>query len=249
LAEIKKAIELDPNNVMFMTDLCYAYATAGRSSESRDVLTRVETDERSNAAVHVPPVALAGMYACLGETDGALKWLGKAFSEHSPYLCSLMVERWFDGIRADPRFVALVDRVGLRGKATVPETTRAVIQESKVDSLASSLLKSGYRRVENKLSVVLGETISFGLITYNEDSSQYIVCDHCEQATKAMVEGFLDKLKLLARSKFDYKVRLGVLLSDREPPNEVKEYVNRLTGAKYALHVVSDPDTMSELVP
>jgi len=249
LAEIKKAIELDPNNVMFMTDLCYAYATAGRSSDSRKILARVETDQRSNAAVHVPPVALAGMYACLGEADLALEWLEKAFSEHSPYLCSLMVERWFDGIRPDPRFVALLDRVGLRRNVSVPEKTQAVVQESKVDSLASNLLKSGYRRVENKLSVMLGETISFGLITYNEDSSRYIVCDYCEQATKAMVEGFNDKLKLLARSKFDYKVSLGVLLSDREPPNEVKEYADRLARAKYPLHVVSDPDAMSKLVP
>jgi len=249
LAEIKKAIELDPNNVMFMTDLCYAYASAGRSGESRDVLARVEADQRSNPAVHVPPVALAGMYACLGETDRALEWLEKAFSEHSPYLCSLMVERWFDGIRTDPRFVALLDRVGLGRKVTVPQNTQAVTKESKADSLASNLLKSGYRRVEAKLSVVLGETVSFGLITYNEDSSQYIVCDYCDQATKATVEGFLDKLKLLARSKFDYKVRLGVLLSDREPPNEVKEHANRLAGAKYPLHIVSDPDKMSELVP
>jgi TolB-like protein/Flp pilus assembly protein TadD len=246
--EIKKAMELDPNNVMFMTDLCYAYASAGRSADARAVLTRVVADPRGNDALHVPPVALAGMYACLGEADRALEWLQKAFSEHSPYLCSLNVERWFDGIRTDPRFVALLDRVGLGRNATPPENSQAVTKESKADRLAANLLKSGYRRVEDRLSVVLGETVGFRLITYNEGSSQYIVCDYCEQATKAMVEGLLDKLKLLARSNFDYKVRLGVLLSDREPPNEVKEYVSKLAGAKYPLHVVSDPDKMSELV-
>jgi adenylate cyclase len=249
LGEIKKAMELDPNNVMFMTDLCYAYAAAGRSGEAREVLARVEADQRSNDAVHVPPVALAGMYACLGETDRAFEWLQKAFSEHSPYLCSLKVERWFDGIRTDPRFVALLDRVGLGQRVTEPEKTQAVTKESKADRLASNLLKSGYRRVEDKLPIVLGEIVSFRLITYNEDSSQYIVCDYCEQATKASVEGLLEKLKLLARSNFDYNVKMGVLLSENELLNEVKEYADKLAGSKYLLHVVSDPDELSGHVP
>ncbi|MDA4113057.1 MAG: tetratricopeptide repeat protein [Thaumarchaeota archaeon] len=257
IAEIKKAMELDPNNVMFMTDLCYAYASAGRSDEAKMILARVEADERSNGAVHVPPVALAGMYACLGETDRALEWLQKAYSEHSPYLCSLKVERWFEGIRADPRFVALLERVGLGRKAAVVENTQTITsgvpltvsEESRAERLASNLMKSGYHRVEDKLPVVLGEIVSFRMITYNEDTSQYIVCDFCDQATKATVERLLDKMKLLARSNFDYKVRLGILLSDRDPPNEVKEYAKRLAGARYPLQVVSDPDKMSELVP
>ena len=63
------------------------------------------------------------------------------------------------------------------------------------------------------------------------------------------IEGLLEKLKLLARSNFDYKVRMGVLLSEREPPNDVKEHADGLAGAKYPLHVVSDPDKVSELVP
>ena len=250
LVEIKKAMELDPNNVMFMTDLCYAYASAGRPGDARSVLARVEADQRGGAAVRVPPVALAGMYACLGETDRALDWLQKAFAEHSPYLCALKVEKWFDAIRADPRFAALLERVGLGRKATAPEDRPGVSKENKADRLASNLLRSGYRRVEDKLSVVLGENVSFRLITYNEDSSRYIVCDYCEQATKATVEGLLDKLKQLARSNFDYKVSMGVLLTESEPPAEVREYAEKLAESKkYHLHVVADPDKMSELVP
>jgi adenylate cyclase len=247
--QIKKALELDPNNVNFMADLCYVNASAGRSGNARDVLVRVEADQRSNSAVHVPPVALAGMYACLGENDRAVEWLQKAFSEHSPYLSSLKVERWFDGIRADSRFITLLDKVGLGQKAIVAETTREVNRESKADRLASNLLKSGYRRVEDKLPIVLGQNLSFRLIVYNEDSSQYIVCDYCEQATRSTVEGLLEKLKELARSNFDYKVRMGVLLSESEPPSEVKEYADKLAGSKYSLHVVSNPDEVNGHVP
>jgi len=75
------------------------------------------------------------------------------------------------------------------------------------------------------------------------------VCDFCDQATKATVEGLLDKLKLVARSNFDYNVRLGVLLSDREPPGEVLEYIAKVAGAKYPLKVVYDPERLSEFVP
>jgi adenylate cyclase len=249
VGEIKKAMELDPNNVNFMTDLCYVYARAGRSSEARDVLARVEADQRSNGAVRVPPMALAAMYASLGETDRAIEWLQNAFSEHSPYLCTLKVERQFDGIRTDPRFVALLDKVGLGQKVATPENTQAVTKESKADRLASNLLKSGFRRVEDKLPIVLGQNLSFRLITYNEDSSQYIVCDYCEQATKSMVEGLLEKLKELGRSNFDYRVRMGVLLSESEPSSEVKEYADKLAGSKYSLHVVSDPDEVNGHVP
>ena len=248
-AEIKKAMELDPNNVMLATDLCYAYARAGRSAEARDVLARTEADKRSNPALHVPPVALAGMHASVGETDRALEWLENAFAEHSPYLGSLNVERWFDGIRTDPRFVALLERVGLGRKVTAAPNAQAAARQNKDERLASNLLTIGYLRVEDKLPIVLGETVSFRLTTYNEDSSQYVVCDYCEQATKATVERLLDKLKLLARSNFDYKVRMGVLLSENEPSDEVKEFADKLAGSRYGLRVVADPDHVIGLLP
>ncbi|MGD0636868.1 MAG: tetratricopeptide repeat protein [Nitrososphaerales archaeon] len=249
VVEIQKALELDPNNVGFMTDLCYAYASAGMNAKARDVLAHVETDLERKNSFHVPPVALAGMFSCVGEADKALQWLEKAFQERSPYLCTLNVERWFDGIRTDPKFVSLLGRVGLGQKANAPAVVRSTSTEGKADRLASNLLRLGYHRVEDKLPVVLGENVSFRLIAYNEDSSEYIVCDYSEQATKSTVEGFVEKLRLLSRSNFDYRVRLGVLLSDIEPASDVREYVVKLAGTKYPLHVVSDPDKVNEHVP
>ncbi len=124
VAEIDKALVLDPNNFGFKTDLCYAYARAGMSDKAREVLSRVEANHARGDTAHVPPVPLAGMFASLGEADKALKWLEEAFLEHSPYLCTLNVERWFDGIRTDPRFVALLDKVGLGRKAVAPGRIR-----------------------------------------------------------------------------------------------------------------------------
>lgn len=110
ISEIRKAIEMDPKNMMFLTDLCYVLCRSGKEKEARDTLVRAEAQANTQ---HVPPVAIAGMYACLGEMDDAIDWLDRAYLEHSPYLASLRVERWFDKIRSDPRFVTLLRKLGL----------------------------------------------------------------------------------------------------------------------------------------
>lgn len=110
IAEVKKAVELDPKNMMFMVDLCYAYASSGMPEEARKVLSQVTAQASS---VRVPPMAMAGMHACLGETDTAIEWLQNAYAEGSPYLASLKVESWFDNIRHDLRFIEMLRKVGL----------------------------------------------------------------------------------------------------------------------------------------
>ena len=110
MAEIRKALEMDPKNMMFRVDLCYVLCRSGRENEARDILVQAQAQASSE---HVSPVAIAGMYACLGENDSAMEWLDKAYLEHSPYLGSLGVERWFDKIKEDPKFVALLRKLGL----------------------------------------------------------------------------------------------------------------------------------------
>ena len=105
-----KAIEMDPNNMMFRTDLCYVLCRSGRDDEAKGILAEILDQSKKQ---HVPPIAIAGMHACLGEKESALDWLDKAYLQHSPYLASLRVERWFDKIRSDPRFVELLGKVGL----------------------------------------------------------------------------------------------------------------------------------------
>lgn len=110
IREAKKAIEADPRNTMFKVDLCYLYSKSGRMDEARRLLIQTEEAARTE---HIPSVAIAGMYACVGENEKALDWLEKAYAEHSPYLASLKVERWFEALRRDRRFISLVQKVGL----------------------------------------------------------------------------------------------------------------------------------------
>ncbi|HUI86020.1 MAG TPA: tetratricopeptide repeat protein, partial [Nitrososphaerales archaeon] len=110
LEQIRAAMELDPKNAMFRADLCYAYSMAGRQEEAKGVLLMTEEESRST---RVPPMAIAGMHASLGDSDKALQWLERAYEEHSPYFASLKVEKWFDGLRSDERFQGLMRRARL----------------------------------------------------------------------------------------------------------------------------------------
>jgi len=110
IREVKSVVDLDPRNAMFRADLCYLYGRAGMEEEARGILAQTEEAAKTE---HISPVAVAGMCSCLGEVDRAMEWLERAFAERSPYLTSLRVERWFDGMRSDPRFRALLARIGL----------------------------------------------------------------------------------------------------------------------------------------
>jgi adenylate cyclase len=110
LAEIQNALQLDPNNYFFKADLCFVYSRSGRTEDARRLLA--ESESRA-ATEHVPAVAIAGMCSCLGESARAIELLERAYAEHSGYLASLNVERWFDNIRNDPGFVSILRRVGL----------------------------------------------------------------------------------------------------------------------------------------
>ena len=92
----------------------YADGRAGRSSDARAIIT-----ELTNRSVreYVSPYALALVHAGLGENDRAMEWLGRAYDERSPRLVFLNVEPMLDGLRTDPRFTLLVQRVGLPTKA------------------------------------------------------------------------------------------------------------------------------------
>ena len=61
---------------------------------------------------YVSPYLFAWLYANLGKKDEALGWLEKAVAEHSINLVYLRSSIW-DSLRSDPRYIALLKKVGL----------------------------------------------------------------------------------------------------------------------------------------
>ena len=86
-----------------------AHANAGQRKEARGVLEQLRTASTSR---YVPPVAFVILHAALGENDAAFEWLDRAYAERSDFMVWLKVHAAFDPLRADPRFGAMLRRVG-----------------------------------------------------------------------------------------------------------------------------------------
>jgi serine/threonine-protein kinase len=62
---------------------------------------------------YVSPMFFVFVNAHLGRKDEAFRWLDEAFRERSPWLIFLKTDPQFDTLRSDPRFMALMKKVGL----------------------------------------------------------------------------------------------------------------------------------------
>ncbi len=88
--------------------LVCAYALAGRPHEARAELARLEALARDHP---VPPYALAGPWAMLGELDLAFAQLEQSFVQRDRAMVWLRVNPRFDPLRGDARFATLVTRM------------------------------------------------------------------------------------------------------------------------------------------
>lgn len=97
------------------TDIALAeiYALAGRRKEAEAILQETEAQATPNDNRGV-----ALVYAALGETDMAFKWLEKSYASHEESLCSINVDSKWNAYRTDDRFTALLKKIGLWQYAT-----------------------------------------------------------------------------------------------------------------------------------
>lgn len=65
------------------------------------------------ARKYVSPLELASIYACLKRKDEALHYLEEAHQEHAPWLVRIQSDPSFDFLHADPRYQAIVKKMGL----------------------------------------------------------------------------------------------------------------------------------------
>lgn len=90
----------------------HAHAGIGRRSETQKVLRDLQQE---SAKVHVSPYLIATLYASPGNKDAAFKFLEKAYVEKSLDLSwNLKADLRIDNLRADPRYLSLLRRVGLQ---------------------------------------------------------------------------------------------------------------------------------------
>ena len=110
IASLRAALGLLGRNPEVEGELGHALGVAGRRTEALAVL---EGLRQLSSIRYVSPYSVALVHAGLGDRDQALAWLEKAHVERSDYMAYLNREPMLDGLRSDPRFAALVRRVGL----------------------------------------------------------------------------------------------------------------------------------------
>lgn len=106
----QKARAISPGSLFCIGDLACAYAACGDHDKARAILT--EMNELSSQK-RVPPHSFALVHAGLGESAQALEWLERACDERSDFVTYLKVDARMDGLRNEPHFWKLLERVGL----------------------------------------------------------------------------------------------------------------------------------------
>jgi adenylate cyclase len=90
--------------------LAITYAKMGRREDARRILEQLVDKSRQQ---YVAADSIATVYAALGEKDEAFRWLERAVDEHSAPAANFVFHPEFRAFRSDPRFTALVSRIGI----------------------------------------------------------------------------------------------------------------------------------------
>jgi tetratricopeptide (TPR) repeat protein len=88
----------------------YVYACTSKQDESRKLLSEVEGAYRTE---HISPYGIATVHFLLKENDLAFEWLEKAVADGDRYVYGMAADSELDGVRSDPRYKVMMDRIGL----------------------------------------------------------------------------------------------------------------------------------------
>jgi len=139
IEQIKRTLELEPGFGSALACLERAYTLKGQSQEALEMLLREMGEKREPSSagdalqsmkalyrkrleMRLPsmkaglssPYGAAMLYIAAGERDQALELLERAYNERDPMLVAARTDPAFDELRADPRFVGLLRRIGFK---------------------------------------------------------------------------------------------------------------------------------------
>jgi tetratricopeptide (TPR) repeat protein len=111
VAEMRKAVALSKEDPYFKGELGRTLALTGNKTEASSALDELE---KMSARVYVSDVQIAAIQYCLGKENEAFENLEKAFRRKSIDLPDVRLWSGMDNLRADPRWVSIEARMGLR---------------------------------------------------------------------------------------------------------------------------------------
>jgi tetratricopeptide (TPR) repeat protein len=126
-------IEQETSEMWKMIGLPMAYHALGRKADSDVALTALIAKYEKDASSNI-----AYVYAYRAEADQAFEWLDKAIEYGDPGISDIMTENLFDKIRADPRWLPFLRKIGrapeqlakIEFKVTLPQALGATASGS-----------------------------------------------------------------------------------------------------------------------
>jgi serine/threonine protein kinase/tetratricopeptide (TPR) repeat protein len=108
--ELKKVRELSGDALYAIEPLGEAYAAAGKIEEAEGILEELKVRSQKQ---FVSPYRMASLYAALGDLDKAFELANTAYEERDENLIIIKIHPGWIPFRSDPRYQALLKKVGL----------------------------------------------------------------------------------------------------------------------------------------
>jgi tetratricopeptide (TPR) repeat protein len=109
VANVHRAAQLD-RSLTILALQAQVLAMAGRKQQAEMLIHHVQDAAKRQ---YFCPYEIACVYVSLGDRDTAYALFRKGTDEHADCMAWLGVEPWVDSFRSDPRYGALVRRIGL----------------------------------------------------------------------------------------------------------------------------------------
>ena len=110
IAILRQGADLFPENPFLLSALGYAYGVAGRKDEAQKIVNGfIEISKKR----YFSPMFISRVYAGVGDVKQAIAWLDKAYEERDPVACLVKSVPSHDYMHSDPRFRALLRKMGL----------------------------------------------------------------------------------------------------------------------------------------
>lgn len=109
-AAYQRALDLMGRQPLILGRLGALRATQDRPEAAMQIVGELRALSETR---YVRPTIMADIYLALGARDAALSWLERAYEERDTTLALLKIYPAYDPVRSDPRFQAVLEKIGL----------------------------------------------------------------------------------------------------------------------------------------
>ena len=110
ISAFRKAAELSGNAPLVLGWLGMTLARSGDCSAGRNVLAGLQA---AATQMYILSTSFAWIHLGLGEIEQAFTWMERAIEERDPIIVPIKTYPFFDPLRTDPRFNALLRKMNL----------------------------------------------------------------------------------------------------------------------------------------